>query len=381
MRTQLRLILSTLALTALIWTYADRTGHGTIPILVPVTVTPAKADSPLLFSFPDAPEGDPKANVTQVKMTFRGPNRAIALLKSEHEYGGFGLTVKIDEDLPNGLTSKSVLLLPLLRDDSEILKRGLTLEKVSPETINFNVDRYRTIPVKLNPVAGSFEDQLAERIELTPKEVDARVREGKLREGFSLSSLSVALEEGIKEELERQGDETDPPPPLEFDVALESPPDLDATFEPEEVHATVRLKALTESVWVTVRPLGTNIKTEDFFKEGYEIRWKEPTDARYTVRTRVRVPVKDLKTFQQLDPSSIDAYVVIDDNDLLDGPAGTATTTSPASDGGTYRSKEVRFRFPPPFEALKLDGPPPWRELRVVKKEASPAVHEEPSPP
>ena len=41
MKTQTRLILSTLGLTVLIWTYADRTGHGFTTIVVPVAITPA----------------------------------------------------------------------------------------------------------------------------------------------------------------------------------------------------------------------------------------------------------------------------------------------------------------------------------------------------
>ena len=363
MKTQMRLILSSVVLTALIWTYADRAGHRPLTISVPVTIAPAESDSPLVLRFADADENDPRPNVKSIQMTFRGPNRAIDQLKSIHDYGGFRLTVKIAaEELSPGPQRR--YLANDLGDDPDILRRGLTLDSISPDAVDFIVDRYRTEAVKVNPVVGSFEAHLDGKPIIEPPEVNARVLASKLGEGFSLPTIPLPLEERIREEIDAHERQLS----LIFTIPLESPPGIDATFDPDEVQVTVKLKALTIVKRITVRPLGVNDKTQGLFREGYEIEWRDPSDAKFTVPINVRVPIENLSEFQPLDPSLIDAYVNIDADDLPQGPAPVTPPTTAASNSGAFGTHEVRFRFPPPFENVQLDQPPPQVRLRIVKK-------------
>ncbi len=369
MRTHIRIILSTLCLTILIWAYADRTSQGMATFVVPVTITPAEPHSPLELRLPDAADDNAevpreKRNVAQIKMTLRGPKRKIGLLKSEHDYGGFALTVKVAEELEPG--RHRLKLFDDLSSHPDILERGLTLQSISPETVDLIVDRYQTVPVQLKPTAGRFEDYLdATRPVVNSDKVVARVLQSRLGATSLLPPLSLSLEEAIAEELEKQPAESDDP--LTVTVELESSwPGIEATFEPASVQVTLRLKRKSDVERITVRPLGVMIKTQDFF-DGCEIVWEDDTGAQFTQTINVHVPITKLNRLRELE-SNTDAYVVIDDNDLPQEPAGV-TGSRPATAGSeTFRPKPVRFRFPPGFDDVRLVGPEPTVKLRVEKK-------------
>lgn len=379
MKTQIRLILSTIALTVLIWVYANQASHSTTTLLVPVKLILTESGNLWALRIADAPEGQP--NVKQVKIAVRGPKQAIRLLESENSQGRFMLTVKLGEQLAPGPSSRN--LYADLGSSPELLQRGLTLQEVSPMAVEFDVDRYVTVPVEFKPVTGAFETALVGRPTIQDK-VMARVLESKVGKGFSVYELPLSLEDAIKESLQKQPQETYGPLTLSFPVDLRTArTGIEATFEPPTVFVTVELQAQSRIERKTVRPLSVMVKTQDFF-DGCEIEWEDKTGAQFTQSINCRVPVSKLDLFRQLDSTEILAYVVIDNSDLPPQPgAGASTTTLPApATSATYRSKQVHFSFPAGFEEVKAVGPPPTVNLRVNRlKTDTPRLSTPPAAP
>jgi hypothetical protein len=364
MRTQVRLILSTVALTALIWMYANRASQSVTTLLVPVKLTLTDRSSALALRLVDAAEDQP--SVRQIKMTVRGPKQAIRILESEQSRGRFLLTIKVAEQLTPGRNSRN--LFTDISNSPELLERGLTLQELAPAVVEFDVDRYLRLPVDLKLTAGSFENVLVGRPAVQEK-VTARVLESKVNKGSPALSLTLPIEDAIKEELQRQPSEAYGPLVLTFPVSLLSlRSNVDATFDPPTVRVTVQLQGQFRVERKNVRPLSVLIKTQDFF-DGYEIEWADKTGAQFTQTINVRVPVAKLDLFRQLESTDIVAYVLIDSSDLPQEPAvAVATSPAPAAATETYRGKPIHFVFPPGFEEVKLVGPEPMVSLRVKKK-------------
>lgn len=363
MKTQIRLILWTLALTVLIWFYANQASHSTTTLLVPVKLVLPEAGSPWALRVVDAPADQP--NVKHVKMTVRGPKQAIRLLETDNAQGQFVLTVKLGEQLTPGRTNRN--LYADLSSSPELLQRGLTLQEVVPETVEFEVDRYVKVPVEFRPAAGSFESALIGK-PVIQEQVTTRVLEGKAGKDISIYPLALPLEDAIREALQRQTNETDGPLSLRFPVSLQrARTPTEATFEPPVVHVTVQLQAQSRIERKTVRPLSVMVKAQDFF-DGYEIEWEDKTGAQFTQSVICRVPLSKLELFRQLDSTEILAFVVIDSSDLpQDSTAGLPSATAPTTTA-TYRSKPVHFVFPPGFEDVTTVGPTPTVNLRVDRK-------------
>ncbi len=363
MKTQIRLLVSTVFLTVLIWLYANQASHSTTTLLVPVRLEVPDAGSSWALRVIDAPEDRP--DVRQVKMTVRGPKQAIRMLENENSQGRFMLTVTLAEQLTPGPSSRN--LYADLSGSPELLQRGLTLQSVLPAEVKFEVDRYIKVPVEFKPVTGAFENALVGK-PVVQEKVTARVLESKVGKDFTLYEFPLPLEDAIKDALQKQPEQAYGPLAVSFPVSLQDVrTDIEATFEPSIVHVTVELQAQSRIERKTVRPLSVTIKTQDFF-EGYEIEWEDKTGAQFTQSINCRVPVSKLDLFRRLDSTEILAYVVIDSSDLPQEPV-TAVTTLPApTTSATYRPKQVYFVFPPGFEDVKPVGPPPTVNLRVNRK-------------
>jgi len=363
MKTQLRLLLFTIALTVLIWTYADRAGHETSTITVPVTIAPADPDSPLVFRIINARPDEP--NVKRIKMRFRGPKSNIRLLETEYGYGGFALTVPIADDLTPGRKSRN--LLADLSRLPEITKRGLTLDSISPEAVEFDVDRYLGIPVEVKPVPGAFEEDLDGKPIVEPQKVEARVLESEIEGPIVPAVLPLLLEDAIAEELrERPGETGDA---LTFDAPLPSTwRGVEAIFRPDHVTVTLRLKRHTVIEHIAPIQLGVLVKPQDFFSK-YEIEWLDKTGAHLTQDVEVRVPIEKRDEVRAIHVRNIDAYVRIYHDDL---PQESSATESPVL------LREVQFVFPPGFEDVKPREPLPRVEFRIKRK--LPAAGAAPSP-
>ncbi|HPD28522.1 MAG TPA: hypothetical protein PLL20_00895 [Phycisphaerae bacterium] len=368
MKTQLRLIASTIVLTVLIWIYANQASHSTTTLLVPVKLALAETGGSWALRVADAPADQP--NTRQVKLTVRGPKQAIRMLESETGQGRFALTVKLAEQLTPGKTNSRNLYADL-SGSPDLLQRGLNLQSVMPEVIEFEVDRYIRVPVEFKPEAGAFKSALVGQPTLAEK-VTARVLESKVGKDFAVYPLVLPLEDAIREAFDkRRTEEAAGPLSLHFPVQLQSLRlAVDADFEPPVVHVTVELKDQSSIERKTVRPLSVMVRTQDFF-EGYEIEWEDKTGAQFTQSINCRVPVSKLDAFRQIESTGILAYVIIDSSDLPPEPttAGPTATTVPApTTSATYRPKQVHFVFPPGFEDIKPVGPPPTVNLRVNRK-------------
>lgn len=372
MRAQIRLILSTLALTVLIWAYADRAGHVTTDINVPITILPADSSNRLVFRVVGAPAEEP--NVVHAELALRGPKRAIATLRGEYERNGFPLTVVVREELRPGRYTRN--LFNDLSTAPEILQPGLMLEGVSPTIIEFDVDRYKLVTVPLEADAGSYSDDLEAPPTITPSQVTARVVESKLSEGLSLPPLTVALDKGIAEAIKNRPRGSGGP--LEFTVTLRSSwPGIDAAFTPPTVQVRVRLKWESTIERINVRPLGVLVKTPDFF-DGYEIVWEDEAATKAQI-AYVRVPVTKLDRLRELE-SNTQAYVVIDDADLPRETTLPLSSRPATTVAATFRPKPVQFHFPTGFEDVRLaEGQTPTVSLRVQPKNGGPAA--EPAAP
>jgi hypothetical protein len=368
MKTQVRLIVSTIALTVLIWIYANQASHSTTTLSVPVKLDPAEAGSLWALHIAGASADQPDSR--QVQLTVRGPKKAIRMLESETSQERFALTVKLADQLTPGRTNSRDLYADL-SGSPELLQRGLTLQSVLPKVIEFEVDRYIKVPVEFKPEAGAFKGALVGQPTILEK-VTARVLESKVGKDFAAYPLVMPLEDAIREAFDkRRSEEASGPLALHFPVQLESLRlAVDAVFEPSVVHVTVELKDQSSIERKTVRPLSVMVRTQDFF-EGYEIEWEDKTGAQFTQSINCRVPVSKLDAFRQIESTGILAYVIIDSSDLpVDATAAapTATTVPAPTTSATYRPKQVYFVFPSGFEDVKPVGPPPTVNLRVNRK-------------
>src|SRR5690606_38100857 len=102
MKTQLQLIATTIALTVLIWVYADQSAYDLYQTTVLVRYTPPPgAEDPLLVRVRD--EKGELRDALRLEVTFRGPKSAIRRLENDDAAGRFKLSVPLPEELQPGL--------------------------------------------------------------------------------------------------------------------------------------------------------------------------------------------------------------------------------------------------------------------------------------
>src|SRR5687767_12525434 len=158
MKTQLQLLLSTVALTALVWAYADQAGHDTYAITVLVKyMPPPEPGNPLVVSVANSRTDSP--DLLRAEISVRGPKSAIRRLERDDAAGRFNLNVILNDELtPGPQPTRDVF--QDLSALSEIRNRGLTLQRVSPPSVQLFVDRYKNIKTDLETTAGVFEQSL-----------------------------------------------------------------------------------------------------------------------------------------------------------------------------------------------------------------------------
>src|SRR6185436_18997987 len=117
---------------------------------------------------PDAP------NLLRTELVVRGPKSAIRQLERDDAAGRFNLNVILNEELkPGPQASRDVF--QDVNGLSEIRNRGLTLHRVSPQTVQLTVDRYKSIKTNIEVNAGVFDQSLVGKPMVRPEEVTARV--------------------------------------------------------------------------------------------------------------------------------------------------------------------------------------------------------------
>lgn len=359
MKTQIQLILSTLALTVLIWVYADQAVHDTYQTTVLVRyLPPPEAGSPYVLRIEGAPAE--AQDTVRAELTLRGPKSAMRRLESDDTSGRLRLTVVLNDELKTGVQPERDLLEDLVRLP-EIRDRAITLQRVSPRRVQLEVDRYKAVAVTTDVTAGAFEKTLVDKPLVKPETVNARVLQSALNGAASLPPLKISIEE----ELQARSDQ--PGSTFTFDVPLRSTwPGIQATFTPERVRVTVKLARRTVRERITLIPMGVLVEPQNFFSN-YEIEWQDETGGQFTQAIDVRVP---LEKAGQLKGSMIDAYVVIQDGDLPKELPGGLPTTAPTTQE-SWIEREVRFVLPTGFEDVKIEGPPHLVKFRIRKLPAA----------
>ena len=364
MKVQFRLLLETLFLTALIWTYADQASHETYSTMVAVQIATSSPDVVARIAIlPDGaarPEGArvSTAEVVHIPMKVRGPKAAIRKLELEKGAGPtpFKLDVSISDELEMQLSytrdiRDDVARMPALRD------RGLQLEELSRQTILFTLDRY--VPVKLNvdTDAGKFSEALDEKPRIEPSTVIAKVLESELKKRANLEPRVVLpIEERIRARAE---DVT-----ASFEVPLGAKWEgMDASFEPAQVRGTVLLAKSYERVNISVIPLRV-LNPPGVIMGDYEIEWQTRADLLQDID--VRLPIGSPRALANTD---VTAFIQLEKTDLP-GEMLPDTTTAPAGTEG-WTQREIRFVFPPEFGDVQVDGPPRHVKFRIKKKTAS----------
>lgn len=355
MRTQLQLLATTVALTVLIWVYADQSSHDTYQTTVLVRyVPPPEPDQPLLVRVRDG-KGESK-DALRVELSLRGPRSAIRRLEKDDEGGRFTLSVPLPDELKPGVQPLRDVYDDLSRLP-EIRNRGIAIQSVHPREAQLEVDRYLNVPVTVEVAVGTFEKSLEGPPIVRPDKVMARVLESEIPGGSTLPPLRVSIEEALQNRTDLPGNQ------LSFDVPLKSAwSGINATFTPDHVRVAVRLAKRTTTERITLIPLGVRVEPIDNFFGRYEIEWQDQTGGHFTQTLNVLVP---LEKAGQLKGNMIDAYVTIQDSDL---PRELPGVTSAPATQESWIEREIRFVFPPNFEDVKTQGPPRTVKFRVKRR-------------
>jgi hypothetical protein len=354
MKTQLQLLATTIALTVLIWVYADQSSHEfyTANLLVRY-VAPPDPDHPLVVRVRDA-KGEAK-DALRAEVTFRGPKSAVRRLQGDDAAGRFKPSIVLSEPLRPGLQPARDLYLDLSRLP-EIRSRGVMVQRALPASVQLDIDRYVDVPVELQISGGSFEKALEAPPIARPEKVTARVLESELPYGGTLPPLRLSIEEQLQARPETAGGS------FGFDVPVRSSwPGIEAILIPDHVRVSGRLARRTTVERITTIPLGVLIEPENFLGR-YEIEWQDQTGANFTQAITARVPVEKVG---QLKGNMIDAYVTIQDSDLPRELPGVST--APATQE-SWIEREIRFVFPAGFEDVKIEGPPRTVKFRIRKR-------------
>jgi len=357
MRFHLRLLLETLFLTALIWTYADQASYETFDGVVAVKIVTPTPD--MVARIEGArPGATGTADTIYIPMKLRGPKAAVRKLEMEKGTGTTPfppLSIRIADDVEPQVTHirdirEDVAQMPAIRDN------GLQLEELSPQAILFVVDRYVPIKLSLDTDPGRFSEALAGKPQIEPNTVTVKVLESELKQkGPFEPRLVIPIEAQIRRR--------DQDAAAVFEVPLGSTWEgMDAKFEPEQVRVSVLLTRSYERVNITVIPLRV-LMPPGAVAGDYEIEWQTPADQLQDID--VRMPIGKSRALSNTD---VRAFIELEKTDL---PGETLpAATAPASTEG-WIQREIHFWFPPEFEGVQVDGPARQVKFRIKKKGTS----------
>ena len=351
MRLQFRLLLETIALTVLIWTYADQASYEDCDSVLAVKIETTSPD--LLARIEGA-----HADVLYIPIKLRGPKAAVRKLQLDKSAGtavAFNLTVTVSDDLqaPSPHTQD-------IRDEvshmTAFRDRGLQLTQLTPSVITYTLDHYTNVKLALDTDAGRFSEALDGKPTVEPKQVTARVLESELKKRGNLEPrLVVPIEDRLRARADESGSSFMVPLGTKWEG-------MDATFKPDQVRVTIQLARHFEKAHLTLIPLRV-VMPPDVAGGDYRIEWQNDADLVQDIDVRLPVGKRALAN------TDVRALVEIEKSDLP-GELSPATATAPApSEGWTQR--EIHFFFGPGFEDVQVNGPPRMVKFRIKKKPAS----------
>lgn len=357
MKIQFRLLLETVALTALIWTYADQASYETYSSVVAVRID-APPDVVARISLEGAKAG---SDVVHIPLKLKGPKAAIRKLEMEKGGGAFPFMLKLPlPDAPKMNSSYTMDIRDNVARLPAIHSQGLKLEELSHPNIEFTLDRYvsKTLIVEADP--GKFGDALDGKPLVQPKQVIVKVLESELNKRTTQPEQRLVIP--IEERLRARAEEF----AATFEVPLGSKWEgMDAAFKPDQVRVTIRLARLYERVHLTLIPLRVMLPP-GVFAGDYQTEWQ--TDADLVQDIDVRVPVGKPRA---LTNTEVLAFIQIEKSDLPpESPVSPAT--APAGTEG-WSQREIHFVFPQGFEDVQVDGPPRTIKFRI-KPQTTPNV-------
>lgn len=356
MNVQIRLVLSALALSALIWTYADQASHETHPLTaIPIEIVPPADPEAEYVVQATGPAARPKSAVVRVALTFRGPRSKIRELKQDERQNKLeGLQIKLTGEIVPG-RSETLDLETAVRQLPELTARGLKIESVSPESVAYTVERYRKVKVTLTPVVTLLGSGLRGTPTFNPPVVTAIVSESELAPGATLPELAVSLDSAIEAELAKGGSEGRQE--LQFPITLQSswPGVTPRAFVPSVVQVKAVVERQPRKVKKDRVPLSIGFPLAI---KPWEYEWQVAEDDLLQSDVEFRVPQTREQEFEQIPPNNITARIAIEAADLP-----TAADTQ-----GKRLTKTIRFIPPEGFEDAKVISPPKTVKLQIQKR-------------
>jgi len=353
MRTQVKLILATLPLTALIWIYADQTGQQKQMIRISVRIdTPPDVVPNVEGHLPDA------SDTRSVQIEVRGPKAALRNLGAPKGVRGtyFEVAIPAKDDPDPGSTYMVDIWAPIAE---ELRQRelGLHLRSVVPPSISYTVDRYEEVEVDVVLDAGSLTNELEGSVMVRPKSVKARVLQSDLRALYSGANqpLRVLIEDDLRSRL------SDSNPVFHFDVHLGSKwQRINAEFKPDTVQVNGQFKRGYKEEEISLIPLRV-LLPGDWPYDQYDIQWVEEADRIQKITVRIPGEVPRVPT-----AADVIAYVRVDlphDTSLENG------TLQPPGPESSVTPLDVHFVFPDQeFKDVRISSPPRTVKVRITKQ-------------
>lgn len=353
MRAQVQLILATVALTVLIWVYADQQGWKTIKFPIAVNVSTLPDVVPIV----DGATEQSAKETLHVTVIARGPNAAIRelnLSKPPVLTVTVPITENIQTDSPRVIDIHDPVALALR-------EHGLQLLNVTPPSMTVRFDRKVKIGIELQADAGAFTEALKGSLEMVPPTVTATVLESKLDELPASPDQTLVI--AIEEDLRSQPGQDE----FEFTVSLKNRKwqGLGVTWDPETVRIKGQLRQQYEDLELRLIPLRVLLPW-DWPADKYQIVWMDERDRLQKVQIKVPVGKPTVLT-----NNDVRAFISVDTSLLPPEPpdgASALTATQPAAEPSPF-AKTVRFVFPEGFEDVKVVSPPTTVKFRIVPRE------------
>jgi len=352
MKTQIQLILATVAITVLIWVYADLSSHESdeVRLHVKLAVPP---NSPLVVhadgALPDKPD------TVEIRVKLSGPKAAIRKLDRDRRTRGLAL-LRIEVASPEagaGEVQRPV-------DIGEHINgwasdRGFQVESLSRQTIEYTVDRIVEIDIVVEADPGLFAEYLEGMPRVEPPTVRVRLLASQ-RDRHATAQKRLIIP--IGNQLGTRTDGT-------FDQSLVGLQwqGLDVTFEPNQVEITVAWKAGGTPQQLRSIPLKVLWPAKP--PEGYRIDWDSEAD----LMQHIDVMIPPGKP-RQLMNTDVRAFVEIVPDDFPDAPS-SPTETAPAGAGAPV-TREVQFYFPEGFKDVRVVSQPYQVKFHLVREDVTP---------
>jgi len=348
MMTQLKLLLMTVILTAIIWVYADQSSQGNASSLVTIRLVPSNPNDLLPVIESPAARGAGEAGTARIRVDFSGPKSAIRRLTNDERVGTIEFSIRLPEDWTTG--RRTLNLADALNRAPQVRERGLYALSTSPGVLDIVMDRWATATFTVQADVGAMAANLAGPVVVQPKTVMGRMRESHLaRLGTSDPVVVVPVQEWLRDAQGKIGPIVIPLPRTIRDMPVE--------FQPSEVVITATLTQKTVSRRLS--PIALSVLLNPDMMGQYRILWGD--DADRTQAITVRVPPDRAES---LSPQDVHAFVIIGREDVAPKTAGTASANG-AGEGWVTRT--VQFVFPPGYEDVRIEGPSPSVRLKVVE--------------